>query len=152
MSHHANCILMPFRLEWFPYILDYFFLLFRAWRSMDGDRGDFNAAWFSLCVLLILHSYTVLTAATRQLFFTTTWYTSRTEIDTQWAQNSDLAAAFLAVQALLSVHDLGVRSGSSSRSDNKAPAAHTHTTALLCDLEMWSSRFVSDSAVVLSMD
>ncbi len=38
-----------------------------------------------------------------------------------------LGCSILAVQALLSEHDLWVRSGNSSISHNKATAAHTHT-------------------------
>lgn len=47
MSHHTNCIFMPFWLEWFSYILADFFLLFWAWCSMDKTSVNFfNAAWF----------------------------------------------------------------------------------------------------------
>lgn len=78
MSHHANCIIIPLRLEWFLHILDtdrY------VWSMMQHGWLSFYLPVYCICfcIFLILHSYTPLTTSTR--------YTSSAE---HWLHEHDM--------------------------------------------------------------
>lgn len=132
MSHHANCILIPFRLEWFRRILDAERFLFFCMMQYAWECCDVNAAcMILLCFFFILHVYALLTATARQLFFTQAAQEYRHIMNTKlWP-----GCSILAVQALLSELDLSVKAEAPPYQITNLQQHTQHVHSWLWDLE-----------------